>query len=190
MFFGFENNDENELADGQCPTGRVFQNRVGSGIRKIPGSGSGSGRVGVLKNTIGYFRVSFLLSGNSGYSGYFRVIPGIPGNSQIICNPKHRVIPETSGNTQNFGYYPKFRVIPDISGYPLPEDFQNWIGSGRVLKKIPGSGSGSGTRWALHAWNKIFDWIFQCLIDWLVKDQLNATISHEGAHPRRNYLID
>ena len=82
----------------------------------------GSGQVGVLKYTIGYFRVSFLLSGNS---GYFRVIPGIPGNSQIICNPKHRVIPETSGNTRNFGYYPKFRVIPDISGYPLPEDFQN-----------------------------------------------------------------
>ena len=55
----------------QCPTGRVFQYRVGSGrvLEKIPGSGSGSGRVGVLKNTIGYFRVSFLLSGNSGYSG-------------------------------------------------------------------------------------------------------------------------
>ena len=93
----------------QCPTGRVFQYRVGSGrvLEKIPGSGSGSGRVGVLKNTIGYFRVSFLLSGNSGYSGYFRVIPGIPGNSQIICNPKHRVIPETSGNTRNFVYYIK-----------------------------------------------------------------------------------
>ena len=28
---------------GQCPTGRVFQHRVGSGIEKIPGSGSGSG---------------------------------------------------------------------------------------------------------------------------------------------------
>ena len=103
---------------------RVGFFNIGSGrvLEKIPGSGSGSGRVGVLKNTIGYFRVSFLLSGNSGYSGYFRVIPG---NSQIICNPKHRVIPETPGNTRNFGYYPKLRVIPDISGYPLPEDFQN-----------------------------------------------------------------
>ena len=52
----------------QCPTGRVFQYRVGSGrvLEKMPGSGSGSGRVGMLKNTIGYFRVSFLLSGNSG----------------------------------------------------------------------------------------------------------------------------
>ena len=106
---------------------RVGFFNIGSGrvLEKIPGSGSGSGRVGVLKNTIGYFRVSLLLSGNSGYSGYFRVIPGIPGNSQIICNPKYRVIPETSGNTRNFGYYPKFRVIPDISGYPLPDDFQN-----------------------------------------------------------------
>ena len=54
----------------QCPTGRVFQHRVGSGrvLEKIPGSGSGSGRVGVLKYTVGYFRVSFLLSGISGYS--------------------------------------------------------------------------------------------------------------------------
>ena len=53
----------------QCPTGRVFQYRVRSGpvLDKIPGSGSGSGRVGVSKYTIGYFRVSFLLSGISGY---------------------------------------------------------------------------------------------------------------------------
>ena len=62
----------------QCPTGRVFQYRVGSGrvLEKIPGSGSGSGRVGVLKYMIGYFRVSFLLSGISGYSWVF---PGISG---------------------------------------------------------------------------------------------------------------
>ena len=48
---------------------------IGSGrvLDKIPGSGSGSGRVGVSKNTIGYFRVPFLLSGISGYLGYFRV---------------------------------------------------------------------------------------------------------------------
>ena len=55
----------------QCPAGRVFQYRVGSGrvLDKIPGSGSGSGRVGVSKNMIGYFRVSFFLSGISGYFG-------------------------------------------------------------------------------------------------------------------------
>ena len=35
-------------------------------LDKISGSGSGSGRVGVLKFTIGYSRVSFLLSGISG----------------------------------------------------------------------------------------------------------------------------
>ena len=63
----------------QGPAGRVFQYRVGSGrvLDKIPGSGSG--RVGVLKYTIGYFRVSFLLSGISGYVGYFRVFPGMSG---------------------------------------------------------------------------------------------------------------
>ena len=46
---------------------------IGSGrvLDKIPGSGSSSGRVGVSKYTIGYFRVSFLLSGTSGYVGYF-----------------------------------------------------------------------------------------------------------------------
>ena len=73
---------------GQCPAGRVFQYRVGSGrvLDKIPGSGSGSGRVGVSKNTIGYFRVSFLLSGISGYFGYFRVCRvflGISGFTHI-----------------------------------------------------------------------------------------------------------
>ena len=59
----------------QCPAGRVFQYRVGSGwvLDKIPGSRSGSGRVGVLKYTIGYFRVSFLHSGITGYFGYYRV---------------------------------------------------------------------------------------------------------------------
>ena len=53
---------------------------------KIPGSGSGLGWVGVLKYTIGYFRVSFLLSGISGYFGYFRVcrvFSGISGFTHI-----------------------------------------------------------------------------------------------------------
>ena len=72
----------------QCPAERVFQYRVGSGrvLDKIPGSGSGSGRVGVSKNTIGYFRVSFFLSGISGYFGYFRVcrvFSGISGFTHI-----------------------------------------------------------------------------------------------------------
>ena len=77
MFRRFEEHQNSTYSDGrwQCPAGRVFQYRVGSGrvVDKIPGSGSGSGRVGVSKNTIGYFRVSFLLSGFSGYFGYFRV---------------------------------------------------------------------------------------------------------------------
>ena len=57
---------------------RVGFFNIGSGrvLEKIPGSGSGLGRVGVLKYTIGYFRVSFLLSG---ISGYFRVFWGISG---------------------------------------------------------------------------------------------------------------
>ena len=61
----------------QCP---AFFN-IGSGrvLDKIPGSGSGSGRVGVSKYTIGYFRVSFFLSGISGYVGYFWVYPCIIG---------------------------------------------------------------------------------------------------------------
>ena len=45
--------------------------------------------------------------------------------------------------------YLKYRVIPVISGYPLPDDFQNWIRLGRVPKMMPGIGLGSGTRWAL-----------------------------------------
>ena len=55
-------------------------------LDKIPGIGSSSGRVGVSKYTIGYFRVSFLLSGISGYFGYFRVswvFSGISGFTHI-----------------------------------------------------------------------------------------------------------
>ena len=61
---------------------RVGFFNIGSGrvLEKIPGSGSGSGRVGVLKYTSGYFRVSFLLSGISGYSWVF---PGISGENWI-----------------------------------------------------------------------------------------------------------
>ena len=44
---------------------------IRSGIGKIPVSGSGSGQVGVLKSTFRYLRVSFLLSGISGYSWVF-----------------------------------------------------------------------------------------------------------------------
>ena len=39
----------------QCPTDKDFQFRVGSHNGKNTGSGSGSGRVGVLNYTIRYF---------------------------------------------------------------------------------------------------------------------------------------
>ena len=72
----------------QCPAGWDFQYRVGSGqvVDKISGSGSGLGQVGVSKYMIGYFQVSFLLSGISGYLGYFRVcrvFSGISGFTYI-----------------------------------------------------------------------------------------------------------
>ena len=84
----------------QCPAGRVFQYRVGSGrvLNKIPGSGSGSGRVRVSKNTIGYFRVSFFLSGISGYFGYFRVCRvflGISGFTHMFIVPFYENVRES-----------------------------------------------------------------------------------------------
>ena len=45
-------------------------------MEKILGSGSGSGQVGVLKYTIGYFWASCLLLGISGYSWEFLGISG------------------------------------------------------------------------------------------------------------------
>ena len=80
----FENNKILSLVVVQCPASRVFQYWVRSGraVNKIPGSRSGLGRVGASKYMIGYFRVSFLLSGISGYLGYFwvcRVFSGISG---------------------------------------------------------------------------------------------------------------
>ena len=52
---------------------RVGLFNIGSGriLEKIPGSWSGTGWVGVMKYTIGYFQISFLLSGISQYSWVF-----------------------------------------------------------------------------------------------------------------------
>ena len=70
---------------------RVGFFNIGSGrvLDKILGSGSGSGRVGVSENTIGYFRVPFfpfgyfrvsrVFSGMSGIFRYFLVYPYILG---------------------------------------------------------------------------------------------------------------
>ena len=84
---------EQEALLRQCPAGRVFQYRVGSGrvLDKIPGIGSGSGRVGVSKYTIGYFRVSLLFSGIFGYVGYFRVYLGLPWGvpGKLLLVPPH-----------------------------------------------------------------------------------------------------
>ena len=71
---------------------RVGFFNIGSGrvLEKTPGSGSGSGRVGVSKNTIGYFRVFFFfrvfpgISGTSGYVGYFQVFLGLPIYTKVI----------------------------------------------------------------------------------------------------------
>ena len=71
----------------QCPAGRVFQYRVGSGrvLDKIPGSGSGRSvkkydRVfpGIFFS-FGYFRVFRVFPGMSGIFGYFWVYPYILG---------------------------------------------------------------------------------------------------------------
>ena len=115
---------------------RVWFFIIGSGrvSEKIPVSGWSSGRVGVSKFTIGYFRVSFLLSGISGYFGYFRVcwvFLGISGYIRVY-SISYWVIPETSGLpeilgntrnlgfTRNIGYYPKSRVYPKyrVKGKP------------------------------------------------------------------------
>ena len=67
-----------------------FKIRSGQVLGKILGSGSGSGRIGVLKYTIGYFQVSLLFSGISGYFGisgyvgYFRVYLGLPIYIRVI----------------------------------------------------------------------------------------------------------
>ena len=68
---------------------RVGFFNIGSGrvLDKILGSGSGSGRVGVSKNTIGYFRYLFffrVFSGKSGYVGYFRVFLGLPIYTRVF----------------------------------------------------------------------------------------------------------
>ena len=59
-----------------------FNNRLGRVLDKIPGSGSGSGQVGVSKYTIGYFQVSFLLQVFPGIFftlRHFQIFLGFPG---------------------------------------------------------------------------------------------------------------
>ena len=58
--------------------------KSGKVLNKIPGRGSGLGRVGVSKFMIGYFWVSFLLLGISRYFGYFREFWVFPGMSGIV----------------------------------------------------------------------------------------------------------
>ena len=74
------------------------------------------------------------------YWGYSLKEP--PTTTQDCCG----VIPEIPSHVWENS---KYQVIPESSGYPLPIDFQNWVGPGRVLIKIPGIRSGWGTRWAL-----------------------------------------
>ena len=60
----------NKSFSHQCLAGRVFQYRVGSG--RVPGIGSGSGRVGVMRLGIsGYLFLSRVFSGISGISQNF-----------------------------------------------------------------------------------------------------------------------
>ena len=63
---------------------------IGSGrvLDKIPGSGSGPGRVGVSKYTIGYFRVFWVFPGMSGIFRYFWVYPYNYIFSNIYFGPK------------------------------------------------------------------------------------------------------
>ena len=35
-------------------------------------------------------------------------------NHQVAGNPKYRALPDISGNTRSFGYYPIFRVFPTV----------------------------------------------------------------------------
>ena len=56
--------------------------------------------------------------------------------------PKYRVVPETSG-------LPKISGNTRCFGLPATRWFSKLNRVGRVSKEIPGSGSGSGSRWAL-----------------------------------------
>ena len=65
------------ISGWHCPTGKFFNIGSCRVLDKIPGSGSGSGRVGVSKFMIGYFRVFWVFLGRSGIFRYFWVYPCI-----------------------------------------------------------------------------------------------------------------
>ena len=146
-------------------------------VGRIPLKRNGSGSVGVLKYAIGYIRLPYFRSlwifpGICPLSGRFFTFfhPEAQGLSSILWISKidtdfgkplklvrdlrnlqqgHSClgIPVTSGWPKIFGNTQWIWVLPDISGYPLPENFQNWMGSG--TKKMLGSGLSSVNRWAL-----------------------------------------
>ena len=57
-------------------------------------------------------------------------------NHRVAGNPKYRVLPEISGNTRSFGYYPKFSDLDLQIICELPENTRNTRNYPRV-KKIP-----------------------------------------------------
>ena len=59
------------ISGWHCPTGKFFNIGSCRVLEKIPGSGLGLGRAGVLKYMIGYFRLTVLLLGISGYVGHY-----------------------------------------------------------------------------------------------------------------------
>ena len=80
----------------QTGSGRVLKEMSGS--RRVQAGYKGCWSVEVFKYSVGYCRVPYLLSGISGYVGYFRVFRV---DTIFLVAPKCRV-------------YPKYQVIPDI----------------------------------------------------------------------------
>ena len=111
------------MTDKQCPAGRVFQYRVGSGIGQNTGYrvGFGSGRSVEICDwvfpgisfTLGYFRVFRVFSGIFGYFGYLRVLMGINRYLQVYYISSLFL----SGIFGYFSYFWVCRVFSGISGF-------------------------------------------------------------------------
>ena len=91
-----------------------------SGSRRVQARYKLCWSVEVFKYSVGYCRVPYLLSGISGYVGYFRVFRV---DTIFLVAPKCRV-------------YPKYQVMPDISGYPMIFKIEQGLVEVSIRKKL------------------------------------------------------
>ena len=89
----------------------------------------------------GFGRLHLILPWNSfdGFQRLILILTNFWNRDEMIegiCNTSCSGIPDISSLREFLGI-PEYQVIPNISGYLIPDVFEDWIRSGQVLKTLP-----------------------------------------------------